>query len=59
MAHETAGDPVSGLKWTHRTTAKLTEQLHGLGIDVCPQTVGLKWSRLFRQVEGFAKVYSG
>ena len=39
MAHETAGDPVSGLKWTHRTTAKLTEQLHGLGIDVCPQTV--------------------
>ena len=39
MAHETAGDPVSGLKWTHRTTAKLAEQLHGLGIDVCPQTV--------------------
>ena len=23
MTHETAGDPVSGLKWTHRTTAKI------------------------------------
>ena len=39
MAHETAGDPVSGLKWTRRTTAKLADELHGLGIDVCPQTV--------------------
>ena len=38
MAHETAGDPVSGLKWTRRTTAKLADELHGLGIDVCPQT---------------------
>ena len=39
MAHETAGDPVSGLKWTHRTTDKLADELRGLGIDVCPQTV--------------------
>ena len=39
MAHETAGDPVSGLKWTRRTTAKLADEFHGLGIDVCPQTV--------------------
>ena len=39
MAHETAGDPVSGLKWTHRTTAKLADELRGLGIHVCPQTV--------------------
>ena len=39
MAHETAGDPVSGLKWTRRTTAKLADELHGPGIDVCPQTV--------------------
>ena len=23
MAHETAGDPLSGLKWTRRTTAKM------------------------------------
>ena len=39
MAHETAGDPVSGLKWTRRTTAKIADQLHALSIDVCPQTV--------------------
>ncbi len=39
MAHETAGDPVSGLKWTRRTTAKLADELRGLGINVCPQTV--------------------
>ena len=53
MAHETAGDPVSGLKWTHRTTAKLTEQLHGLGIDVCPQTVarGSQHQKLERQFD--------
>ena len=39
MTHETAGDPVSGLKWTHRTTVKLAHELRGLGIHVCPQTV--------------------
>ena len=39
MDHETAGDPVSGLKWTRRTTAKVADQLCALGIDVCPQTV--------------------
>ena len=39
MTHETAGDPVSGLKWTHHTTAKLAHELRGLGIHVCPQTV--------------------
>ena len=39
MTHETAGDPVSGLKWTRRMTAKLADELRGLGIHVCPQTV--------------------
>lgn len=39
MAHETAGDPISGLKWTHRTTAKLADELRRLGIHVCPRTV--------------------
>ena len=39
MDHETAGDPVSGLKWTRRTTAKIADQLCALGIDVCPRTV--------------------
>ncbi len=39
MDHETAGDPVSGLQWTRRSTAKVADQLCALGIDVCPQTV--------------------
>ena len=39
MAHETAGDPVSGLKWTRRTTAKVAAELRALGIDVCARTV--------------------
>ena len=39
MAHETAGDPVRGLKWTRRTTAKIAAQLRTLGIDVCARTV--------------------
>ena len=39
MAHETAGDPVRGLKWTRRTTAKIAAELRTLGIDVCARTV--------------------
>ena len=39
MAHETAGDPVRGLKWTRRMTAKIAAQLRTLGIDVCARTV--------------------
>ena len=39
MKHETAGDPMTGLKWTRRTTAKIAEELHGLGIKVSDRTV--------------------
>ena len=39
MEHDTAGDPITGLKWTRRTTAKIAEQLRAAGIDVCPNTV--------------------
>jgi hypothetical protein len=40
MDHETAGDPMSGLKWTRRTTAKIACELVGMGIHVSPKTVG-------------------
>lgn len=40
MQYETAGDPVSGLKWTHRTTGKIAEELKTFGIEVGPKTVG-------------------
>ncbi len=39
MEHETAGDPMTGLKWTRRTTRKLSQQLHRTGIRVSPRTV--------------------
>ena len=46
MAHETAGDPMTGLKWTRRTTAKVAEELQALGIRVCDRTV----ARLLKQM---------
>ena len=39
MQHETAGDPMNGLKWTRRTTAKIAAELHSLGIQVSDRTV--------------------
>lgn len=39
MADDTAGDPVTGLKWTRRTTEKIAQELQSYGIDVCANTV--------------------
>lgn len=39
MEHDTAGDPITGLKWTRRTTEKVVDELRTLGIDVCASTV--------------------
>jgi hypothetical protein len=39
MKHETAGDPMSGLKWTRRTTAKIAAKLQSIGIKVGTRTV--------------------
>ncbi len=39
MKHDTAGDPVSGLKWTHRTTALVAAELRYIGIGIGPRTV--------------------
>ena len=40
MKYETAGDPMTALKWTRRTTEKIAEELRELGIDVSANTVG-------------------
>jgi hypothetical protein len=40
MEHETAGDPVSGCKWTRKTTRKIAQQLKRIGIAVSANTVG-------------------
>jgi hypothetical protein len=47
MERETAGDPISGLKWTRKTTDKIARQLKRLGIAVGRNTVG----RLLRQMK--------
>ena len=39
LEHETAGDPISGLKWTRKTTEKVARELKRLKITVCPKTV--------------------
>lgn len=39
MALETAGDPMSALKWTRKTTNKVASELRQLGITVSPNTV--------------------
>ena len=45
VKHETAGDPMTDLKWTHKTTAKIAEELRTLGVDISPNTV----ARLLKQ----------
>lgn len=40
MEFETAGDPMTGLRWTRKTTAKIAGELCQVGIDISPSTVG-------------------
>jgi hypothetical protein len=40
MEHDTAGDPMTGLKWTRKTTEKIAAELSLLGITVSATTVG-------------------
>ena len=47
MEHDTAGDPMTGIKWTRRTTEKIAEELRALGIEVCANTV----ARLLKELE--------
>jgi hypothetical protein len=39
LEHDTAGDPMTGLRWSRRTTTRISEELRQLGICVCPNTV--------------------
>ena len=46
MEDETAGDPMTGVKWTHRTTEKISGQLKLIGVNVSRNTVGRLLSEL-------------
>ncbi len=39
MKYETAGDPISGLRWTRKTTTKIADELSALDIRVSRKTV--------------------
>lgn len=39
MKYDTAGDPITGLKWTRKTTEKIAYELKAIGIKVSPNTV--------------------
>ena len=47
MKHDTAGDPMTGLKWSRRTTRKIAQELRALGIGVSKNTVG----RLLKEMD--------
>jgi hypothetical protein len=47
MRYETAGDPMGGLKWTHKTTNRIATELQEVGIHVGPRTV----SRLLKTMD--------
>lgn len=47
MQLETAGDPMSGLKWTRKTTAKISKALRRHGINVGRNTV----AKLLKQMD--------
>ena len=39
LQHDIAGDPITGIRWTRRTTEKIATELATLDIQVCPRTV--------------------
>jgi len=40
MKHDTAGDPITGVKWSRRTTRNIAAELTTVGIAVSKNTVG-------------------
>lgn len=47
MEHDVAGDPITGVRWTRRTTEKISKELQALDIHVCPRTV----ARLLKELD--------
>ena len=39
LKHDVAGEPITGIRWTRRTTEKIAQELAALDIQVCPRTV--------------------
>ncbi len=39
LEHDTAGNPITGLRWTRKTSEKIAKELRKTGIKVCANTV--------------------
>jgi hypothetical protein len=39
LEHDTAGDPITGIRWTHKTPAGIAELLRQLDIEISANTV--------------------
>ena len=39
LKYDVAGDPITGVRWTHRTTEKIAQELATVDIQICPRTV--------------------
>ena len=52
MEHHTAGDPISGLLWTRKTTEKISRELRRAHLYVSPKTV----ARLLKELKFSLKV---
>ncbi len=46
MKYATAGDPMSDLKWTRKTTQKIADALDAIDIKVSKTTVGQDFKKL-------------
>lgn len=55
LDNETAGDPMSSWRWTHKTTIKIAGQLHRLGIQVGARTVARLLGKLRFSLRGNRK----
>src|SRR6202451_1599537 len=47
LEHDTAGDPITGIRWTHKTPAGIAELLRQLDIEISANTV----ARLLRNMD--------
>lgn len=60
MEPETAGDPMSGLKWTRKTTRKISKQIESVGIFISSTTIGKILKQLnFSLKSNVKKISSG
>ena len=41
LEHDTAGDPITGIRWTHKTPAGIAELLRQLDIEISANTVAM------------------